>query len=552
VLELRVGSATGEDTIEGFDPNHIAYQVQLPALEDTLILRAEAQDPSATIEVRHDGAVVPFTFGPYAMLDVPIGRSELKIQVAVDDYFWTYTVRIERMGVPFQLGALQALSGQSVLLDCTPDPEPGYEVIRNLEGPAPLIVNPTDPDHLAALWGADAIFGALGVTAGVSFDGGNTWESDLVPKMTQCSGGTLDMMAEPWLAFDANGGLHYLGLSYDGFEDGDVWAILYSRSSDGGLTWSDPWALEEVTNPAGRVHFPTITADPVDPDVLYSVWLRDDQPNADLVRELRFSKTVSGGDTWSPPQTLFTPAPGYQTGIPYPQLHILPDGTLVALFVERRVSDPTRQNTLTVLRSADGGATWSDPIGGPVRHVATPKIPNTGEPFPYLVYFNTAMDPETGALYAVWADTAPVGVSLYAATVLSRSLDGGLTWSDPAPIGQTPQSGQYVLNQSFLANVAVAAGGWIGVTYYDFRYADVAEPESWMDAWFIVCNARARNCTLQSSWSELRLTDSSFDALDAIGPGTWLTAVGSNFATLFVQASPNDPGSVYFRRVNAR
>jgi CubicO group peptidase (beta-lactamase class C family) len=103
VLELRIGSATGEDAIKGFDPNHIAYQAQLPALEDTFTLRAQAQNPSATVEVRHDGQVVPFTFDSYALLDVPMGKGELKIRVTVDDYFWTYTVGIMRRAQLYEL-----------------------------------------------------------------------------------------------------------------------------------------------------------------------------------------------------------------------------------------------------------------------------------------------------------------------------------------------------------------------------------------------------------------------------------------------------------------
>jgi hypothetical protein len=102
VLELRVGSAEGEDTIDGFDPEVLLYLVQFPASEETAILRVEAQDPTATIEIRHDRQPVPFASPPYAELDVPVGESVLRVRVSVDTdgrpHFWTYLVRIERSG----------------------------------------------------------------------------------------------------------------------------------------------------------------------------------------------------------------------------------------------------------------------------------------------------------------------------------------------------------------------------------------------------------------------------------------------------------------------
>jgi hypothetical protein len=59
VLELRVGSAEGEDTIDGFDPDVLIYRAQFPASEETAVLRVEALEPTAIIEIRHHGHPVP-------------------------------------------------------------------------------------------------------------------------------------------------------------------------------------------------------------------------------------------------------------------------------------------------------------------------------------------------------------------------------------------------------------------------------------------------------------------------------------------------------------
>jgi hypothetical protein len=103
VLELRVGDAQGEDVIEGFNPYVLLYDAAFPASEATGLLRVEAQDPEATVEVRHDDELVPLGSEASAFLDVPMGTSELRIKVSVDTggsepYVWTYVVNVERGG----------------------------------------------------------------------------------------------------------------------------------------------------------------------------------------------------------------------------------------------------------------------------------------------------------------------------------------------------------------------------------------------------------------------------------------------------------------------
>ena len=103
VLELRVGTVQGEDTIQGFNPWVQSYRAQLPESEGTAVLVVQAQDPAATIEVRHDGVLQQLVWDHYAVLDVPMDASELRIKVSVDagrptPYSWTYVVTINRGG----------------------------------------------------------------------------------------------------------------------------------------------------------------------------------------------------------------------------------------------------------------------------------------------------------------------------------------------------------------------------------------------------------------------------------------------------------------------
>jgi hypothetical protein len=101
VLELWVPDVQGVNVIEGFESYVLFYDAEFPASEATGLLRVEAEEPTASIEARHDSVLVPLGSDGSASLDVPMGTSELRITVSVDTggalpYSWTYVVSIER------------------------------------------------------------------------------------------------------------------------------------------------------------------------------------------------------------------------------------------------------------------------------------------------------------------------------------------------------------------------------------------------------------------------------------------------------------------------
>src|SRR5262249_52952555 len=145
----------------------------------------------------------------------------------------------------YTLGRLVQVSGPSLFANCY-TPQPGDLI--NVEDENQLAVDPTNPNHLAALWHPDASFarGALplGQIVGVSFDGGSTWRLAPLPGITQCSGGTLPSAVDPWIAFAPNGDLYATSMAVD--EAGDEVSgvarseIVITKSTDGGLTWNTP------------------------------------------------------------------------------------------------------------------------------------------------------------------------------------------------------------------------------------------------------------------------------------------------------------------------
>ena len=94
-----------------------------------------------------------------------------------------------------------------------------------------IVVNPKDSANLVACW-RDFRLGYRQVAIGVSFDGGLTWEDRLITN----SG--LQYDSDPGLTTDADGNIYLVMLSFN--EDREEMAIPVYKSTDGGLTFGEP------------------------------------------------------------------------------------------------------------------------------------------------------------------------------------------------------------------------------------------------------------------------------------------------------------------------
>jgi hypothetical protein len=138
---------------------------------------------------------------------------------------------------------------------------------------------------------------------------------------------------------------------------------------------------------------------------------------------------------------------------------------------------------VAVLRSMDGGATWSLPVRvSPLASVGTTD-PGTGHPVrDGSIVPQIAADPSSGRLYVLWQDSRFSG-GLRDGIALSTSEDGGVTWSPPAQVNQAPGV------PAFTPSVAVASSGRLAVSYYDFRFADPSAPPGlWTVRWLASSN----------------------------------------------------------------
>jgi hypothetical protein len=326
--------------------------------------------------------------------------------------------------------------------------------------------------------------------------------------------------------------------------DPPQFGILVHKSVDGGLTWGDPITVAESPEDDKE----SIVADPFDECFVYLVWTRTVSGEGNVM----FSRTTDCGETWSEPEVINTNNPA---GISA-QIVILPDGVLVAVFVENGLT--LQQNEILALRSTDRGATWSEePMVAGIQTYALPTAPDSESTRVRSGALDIGVDRETGSLHLVWQQyiggVAPVQIAY------ASSSDGGLTWSSPVRIDRTPAADSTEREQAFLPSVEVSDDGTIGVTYYNFQNDTAGDSRSDADAWFIYCHPLDGDCNESSSWSEpLRLSATSFDYQAApltttrlyfLGDYVGLATAGSDFLNVLSVTTDGDPADAVFVRI---
>jgi hypothetical protein len=485
------------------------------------------------------------------------------------------------------LGPLVQVSGASPFAGCTLDDVAGQTgtVYIGSEVEPWIDVNPTDLNNMIGVWQQDrwSNGGSRGLVAGVTTNGGTSWTIVNGLKTSLCTGGTAangggyQRATDPWVTFGPTGIAYQLSLSFNDLEppittfDFDH-ALLASRSTDGGMTWSDPVVVKRDTAPTVFNDKQSITADPTRPTNVYAAWDRLVFPGserASVVASFRtssfsgpfwFARSTDAGLTWEPARQIYDPGQRDQTiGN---QIVVQPNGTLVNIFTEfnNENAKKNRGGFVRVMRSTDAGTTWTGPFTVDRLGTIGNFDPETGDPvrtgdiIPDIAVDGTATT-ASGRLYAVWQD-ARFNNGQADAIAFSQSLDGGLTWSDPIKVNKTPTNIPIGNQQAFTASVDVSSDGTIAVTYYDFRNNTSAAPL--LTDYFIVhCHPTTPTaCADPANWvNELKLTDASFDMRQAPDAGGFFTGdyeglanAGTAFTPFFSQPHGTDPSSTFFRR----
>jgi hypothetical protein len=271
--------------------------------------------------------------------------------------------------------------------------------------------------------------GASDIGWATSTNGGQTWTHGFLPHTTVNSpnpNAKYQRVSDPSVAYDARHKVWII--SYLGIIDpanGPV-DVLVSRSTNGGLTWGNPVAV----NVSGDFNDKNWTVcDDTASSPFYGHCYTEFDDFSKLNR-VQMSTSTNGGLTWGSAKT--TPD---QTCVIGGQPLVQPNGTVIVPI------DDCFETAILSFRSTDGGNTWSKPVlAAQILFDGDPGGIRSG-PLP------TAEIDKSGRVYVVWSDcrfeagcSAPIGTN---DLVLISSVDG-VHWTLPKRIPAWPWTGAHL------------------------------------------------------------------------------------------------------------
>ncbi len=255
-----------------------------------------------------------------------------------------------------------------------------------------------------------------------------------------------------WTQFDEYGSSYFV----------DTSKILFSKSTDGGLTWVD-WGstgtMKRLDNLGGDCIDWGNTVEGAVPAVgpngeIYVTWA------GPLVRDSQygifFNKSTDGGNTWLPSAQYIAPQPGswyffiYEieraNGFPITCCDISDGpyrGYVYVNFVDK--AGPN-DHDVKFIRSTNGGVNWSAPM----------KVNNDTSNKEQFFCWMT-VDQKTGYIYILYYDRRD-DVSNAASThvYISKSTNGGASFTD-----------ERISESAFIATGCIFLGDYINITAYD-------------------------------------------------------------------------------------
>jgi hypothetical protein len=300
-----------------------------------------------------------------------------------------------------------------------------------------------------------------GVFVRRSKDGGATWEAEAHAVLAQPTKPGIPFEDKPYIAAD-NTNSRYAGNLYVGWTEFrlDESVILFSRSTDSGVTWSAPidisthHGLPRDDNGAVEGWTGAVGAD----GTLYTVWADGNS--------IAFASSRDGGKTFGKSRSIIPTAPlyfavaGLERANGFPQIGMDPrhgrKGLLYVTWSDYRDGDIGVYSST----SDNGGKSWSKPV----RVNSNPPHDGTDQFLQWL-----AVDAATGAANVIFYDRRMDADNQKTMVTLARSTDGGrsfanYTWTRDA----------------FVARKANFLGDYIGVAALNNKvygaWAETAPP----------------------------------------------------------------------------
>ena len=356
--------------------------------------------------------------------------------------------------------------------------------------------------------------------------------NDFLPQLTTDGHGTWIAV---WYSYDSLGGT--IGTDRD---------ILVARSTDAGVTWTAPAALNtNAASDLGADRRPQLTTD--GQGTWVTVWASRDSLGGTIGTDddILVARSTDGGVVWTPPVPLNSNAASDIGSDTFPQLTTDGQGNWLAVWGSEDSLGGTIGKDWDILmaRSTDAAITWSAPeplnrnagrdrakfkrncftpadgSGTDSSTFCAPKFANQD----WTPQVTTTTDEQGTTWLAVW-----VHVDRRFDIRVARSTDRGVTWTQPAGIAASTGNSSF---GNFPQLTTDGQGTWLVVWGSKASHGDIGKDDDIL---------MARSMDDGSTWSAPASLNSNarcdsesdfFPQLTADGQGTWL-AVWSSFDSL--------------------
>jgi hypothetical protein len=301
--------------------------------------------------------------------------------------------------------------------------------------------------------------GASNIGWATSTNGGSTWTRGFLPGITTNAGGVYAQASDAAVAFDARHNVWLI--SSLGIRSSSV-DVLTSRSTNGGLTWSNP-----VTTATGQLDKNWIVCDNTTTSPFYGNCYTqyDISGSGDAIR---LKTSSDGGLTWGPARTSSSNPTGLG-GQPV----VLRNGTVIVPYL-------SLNEQIRSFRSVDGGATWRATVlvSSISHHTVAGGLREETLP--------SAEVDSAGTVYVVWSDCRFRSGCPRNDIVLAKSTSE-TTWAAPTrvPIDATSSTVEHFVPGIGVDKSTAGSTARIGLTYYFYPNSTCSAATCQLDAGYI-------------------------------------------------------------------
>lgn len=323
---------------------------------------------------------------------------------------------------------------------------------RRLESETTLAIN---GQHLLVGFNSDPYSRAVAFSS----DAGTNWSVGQLPSFP----GVVADSGDPVLAAGPKGRFYE---SYLAGNAVGLLAVAVTYSDDGGATWSAPVnasaSLGGVSSSLDKdwMTVDNIAGSPYQGNI-YVACTRFVSSGQDSID---FMRSTDGGRTWSqatPLTTISAAEANAHQSVQGAFIAVGPSGEIYVSWYDSRAAG------LRIVKSTDGGATFSNPVTAlaPNGFASSYYVPGTFDVAAFgQVAVDTSSGPNRGAVYVAGNFLGNTGGAPNLDILLAHSGDGGATWDPPVRVNNDNTA-----SDQFQPALAVAADGSLGVAFYDRR-----------------------------------------------------------------------------------